>query len=151
MKKWEIGLLAFFLVVSTIYGFVYPSQSLDSPKAEISYTIYVEGAKEETVTFDIVPTVLDVFVQLDIENEYGLYEKRQLEDGQTIYIPTKVGISLNSASMEELMELSGVGEVTASKIIEYRQENTFELIEDIQNVSGIGEKTYLKLREYLCL
>ena len=49
------------------------------------------------------------------------------------------------------MTLDGVGEKTALKIINYRQQQPFETIEDIMNINGIGEKTYLRLREHLCL
>ena len=49
------------------------------------------------------------------------------------------------------MTLKGIGEKTAQKIIDYRQETPFKMIEDITNVSGIGEKMYLKVREFLCL
>ena len=49
------------------------------------------------------------------------------------------------------MSLQGVGEKTALKIIDYRQQQPFETIEDIMNIRGIGEKTYLRLREHLCL
>ncbi|WP_249029865.1 helix-hairpin-helix domain-containing protein [Tannockella kyphosi] len=149
MKKWEIGLLVFFIVVSTIYSFTLPVQTTQTETDEIEYVIYVEGLLETSITFDYVPTLQELFDALEIENEYGFDVTRQLENQQVIYIPISQGISLNNASMEELMELSGVGEVTATKIIEYREATPFGIIEDIQNVSGIGEKTYLNLREYL--
>ncbi len=50
-------------------------------------------------------------------------------------------ININTAGHEELMQLKGVGEVLAQKIIEYRQKNgPFEKVEDILNVKGIGQK-----------
>src|SRR5574344_1800665 len=48
-------------------------------------------------------------------------------------------ININSASKEELMTLPNVGEKRAQAILDYRQENRFEKIEDIKNVSGIGD------------
>ncbi len=46
------------------------------------------------------------------------------------------------------MSLDGVGEGTAEKIIKYREQNGyFNTIEDLMNVSGIGEATFEKLRE----
>ena len=58
-------------------------------------------------------------------------------------------ISINTASLEELMTLSGIGEKTATKIIEYRKENLFEKLEDIKNVSGIGDSLYEKIKDYI--
>ncbi|MEG1705507.1 MAG: helix-hairpin-helix domain-containing protein [Clostridia bacterium] len=56
-------------------------------------------------------------------------------------------ININNASKEKLMELEGIGESTANKIIEYRKLNSFEDIEDIKKVSGIGENKYEKIKE----
>lgn len=56
-------------------------------------------------------------------------------------------ININTASLEELQTLSGIGPKTAEKIINHRQEKKFEKIEDIQNVSGIGEKTFEDIKE----
>lgn len=60
-------------------------------------------------------------------------------------------ISINSASLTELMTLKGIGEKTAEKIIEYRKEKPFEKIEDIQNVSGIGTSLYEKIKDSITI
>ncbi len=60
-------------------------------------------------------------------------------------------VSLNTASKEELMTLTGIGESKANLIIEYRNNNTFKSIEDIMKVKGIGEKIFNKIKEQLCL
>lgn len=51
-------------------------------------------------------------------------------------------VNINTADATTLMMLTGIGEAKAKAIIEYRQEQPFETIEDIMNVSGIGEKTF---------
>ncbi len=57
-------------------------------------------------------------------------------------------ININTADAEELQQLNGVGPATAEKIISYREDNgRFSAIEDIMNVSGIGEKTFEKFSE----
>ena len=57
-------------------------------------------------------------------------------------------ININTATQEELMMLSGIGEAKAKDIIAYREANGgFNTIEEIQNVSGIGENLYAKIKE----
>ncbi len=56
-------------------------------------------------------------------------------------------ININTASLEQLMTLNGIGESKAKAIIEYRQTNgNFSKIEDIINVSGISETIYNKIK-----
>lgn len=58
-------------------------------------------------------------------------------------------ININTASKEELMTLPNIGEKRADAIIEYREENKFEKIEDIKNVSGIGNKYFEQMEELI--
>ena len=59
-------------------------------------------------------------------------------------------ININTASLEQLMMLSGIGESKAKSIISYREENgNFKAIEDITKVSGIGQALYEKIKDYI--
>ena len=61
-------------------------------------------------------------------------------------------VSLNSATIDELMTLSGIGEAKAKSIIDYRDKNGgFKNIEDIKNVTGIGDSLFDKIKENITL
>lgn len=57
-------------------------------------------------------------------------------------------VNINTATLSELMTLTGIGESTAQKIIDYRTENgDFGTTEDIMNVPGIKEATYANIKD----
>lgn len=59
-------------------------------------------------------------------------------------------IDLNSASVSELTKLPGIGQKTAEKIVEFRQQpNGFKVIEDLLKVKGIGNKKFNTIKKYL--
>lgn len=58
-------------------------------------------------------------------------------------------VSLNTATAEELMTLSGIGESKALAIIEYREKKKFDSIEEIKEVSGIGDALFEKIKDYI--
>ena len=56
-------------------------------------------------------------------------------------------ININTASKEELESLPSIGSSKASSIIEYREKNNFNSIEDIKNVNGIGDSLFEKIKD----
>ncbi len=61
-------------------------------------------------------------------------------------------ININTASVDELDTLPGIGPVTAQAIVDERESNgAFTSIEDIQRVSGIGEKKFEKIKDSICV
>ncbi|MFA7672904.1 MAG: helix-hairpin-helix domain-containing protein, partial [Clostridia bacterium] len=59
-------------------------------------------------------------------------------------------ININTATLEGLCMLPGIGEVTAKRIIEYRQTNgPYLSIEAIMDVPGIKTSKFEKIRDYI--
>lgn len=58
-------------------------------------------------------------------------------------------ISINTATKEALLTLSGIGESKADAIIEYRKTKKFETIEEIKEVSGIGDSLFEKIKDHI--
>lgn len=80
----------------------------------------------------LVPKIGDTVVP-DVEGERTATSKK---------------VNLNYASQEQIEELSGIGPSKAQAIIQYREENgLFQSMEDILNVSGIGEKTLENIKD----
>jgi competence protein ComEA len=59
----------------------------------------------------------------------------------------KTTINLNTATLDQLMTLPGIGRKTAERILEHRAKSGgFKKIEELMNVKGIGEKSFLKIK-----
>lgn len=103
-----------------------------------------------------------------------LNQAQLLQDGQKVYVPKEGEIdasgalvdsstqeagqvatalvNINTATLDELDALPGVGPATAQAIIDDREANgPFVSVEDIMRVSGIGEKKYEKLKGSICI
>lgn len=77
-------------------------------------------------------------------NEVVNYENQNNSDSNKI--------NINKATVEELDKLPGVGQATANKIINYREENgDFKSIEEVKNVNGIGNKKYEQIKNEITL
>ncbi len=61
-------------------------------------------------------------------------------------------ININTAGVDELIKLYGIGKVKSEAIIAYRNENGFfNSIDELMNVKGIGEATFLKIKDFITI
>ena len=147
------------------------AQVSSSPSPSLSVIVDVAGAVRQPGVFEFVEgdRVIDA-----IERAGGPLPKADLgllnlaaplADGTQILVPktgpavagvpggtapgTSSGlININSASATELEALSGIGEVLAATIVEYRDQNgPFASVEDLMDVSGIGPATLEEIRD----
>ena len=91
---------------------------------------------------------------LENGDDSSLSYTQVLKDKDVIVIPEKKEqpkISINGATQEELQTLSGIGPSIASRIIEYRKNNTFQTLEQIKEVKGIGDCLFNKIKDDICL
>jgi competence protein ComEA len=58
-------------------------------------------------------------------------------------------VNINTASMEQLMEVPGIGEAKAKAIVEYRSSSPFKTTAELVNVKGIGEKLLAKITPHV--
>jgi competence protein ComEA len=147
-------------------------QVSSSPSPSVTLIVDVAGAVKEPGVYEFAEgdRVIDA-----IERAGGSLPKAELSllnlaaplaDGTQILVP-KAGptavsgvpggttpgssgglINVNTASATELESLSGIGEVLAATIIEYRTQNgPFASVEDLMDVSGIGPATLDEIRD----
>ena len=94
-----------------------------------------------------------------LSDEEKIYVPKIGEEDTPIEISTDVNsgnndsakklIDINTCTKDELMSLSGIGDVLADRILEYRETSFFKTIDDIKNVSGIGEKKFESIKEFI--
>ena len=59
-------------------------------------------------------------------------------------------ININTATIDELKSLPGIGDAIAERIVDYREEHGgFDTVEEIMEVSGIGEKIFEAIKEQI--
>lgn len=124
----------------TPYTHVGPTAETEQKETEAETTeIITESAAESTTRQDTT----------EASTEYTMTEATE-PTAPTVEITYP--LDLNTVTFEELCSIPGIGEVTAQLICDYREQNGgFVSMEQLLEISGIGEKRFQQLRSYLYL
>lgn len=108
-----------------------------SKKVFNEMVIYIPEKKEEVTESDIPNDAL-------VDNNTSV--------GIEINPPINTKVNINTASIEELLTLDGIGESKAQAIIAYRNEvGLFKSIEELKNVSGIGDTVFENIKDNITI
>ena len=105
------------------------------------------------VTDDADVTRLNLAKVLADEEKINVPKRVVLQETSDSEVGTQNGlVNINTANVDTLTTLSGIGKSTAQKIISYRSENGyFDTIEDIMKVSGIGESKFEAIKDNITI
>jgi len=130
--------------------------NLKPQQIEVNVTGEVKNSGK--FTLDNYSTMEDLLVLLDFTSDA---EIQYLNPAQILFhhdlivIPKKEVfscISINTATIEQLIRLSGIGDKTATAIIEYREQyGLFHSLEELMNVKGIGKVKFETIKDEICL
>ena len=85
-------------------------------------------------------------------NTVGKHTNNGNNSNNNVNITKNNKININTANVSELKQITGIGESTANKIIDYRQNvGKFKKIEDIKEVKGIGDSKFESLKNKITI
>lgn len=136
-----VGLI---IIGAIILGF-----ALSQPKVAVSSLESDASVQSSQQTYDNEDVSLQTKSNLQNydESNYSQSDSANQNDQEA---SVSYPLNLNTCTAEELMTISGIGEVKASAIIEYREYlGGYTSVEQIKNIKGIGDKVYEKISPYL--
>lgn len=155
----------------TVSEFTFSQVESTSGDSKVTLCVYVCGAVNTpgVIYLDEGSRICDAIKEAGgIKGDADINVLNQAEkitDGQKIYVPLKGEnyiayadepksslININTAGVNELLTLPGIGESKANAIIAYRNDNGgFKKIEDIMNIGGIKEAAFNKIKDNICV
>ncbi len=118
-------------------------------KDEMVIIIYTNEELEQMNSNEIKTKYIEIEAPCncpDTMNDACINDNNKSNDNTT----TNSLVSINNATKDELLTITGIGESKAISIINYREQNgLFNSIEDIKNVSGIGDALFEKIKNYI--
>jgi len=141
-----------FLISMFILGYSYKIFIKDTEKniRDFDYTyrdsLFLSAIGEGNSSTSEKITETDV----DYKQEVLDFNKVDFNSPKKTEVITRKSINLNSATIQDLIKLPGIGEKTASAILEYRKQiGRFKFLEQLLDIKGIGSSKLNKIKEYI--
>ena len=119
----------------------------------LSSPLTYEVTVEEGVTTETVVATTTVSLSVTEAQTKAAVEASEPSTAPSASVPgidSSGRVNLNTASLEDLKTLNGIGDSKAQAIIDDRTENgPFSTVEDLTRVSGIGQKTFENLKDQI--
>ena len=155
--------VVFFIVTALLVGLGVKLFWGGIPHSQLSFTpnklikVKVSGAVKKPGWYALPegsPTIEAIKMAggpLPLADLRGLSLSSPLKDKEEIQVPQSK-VNINSASLDELTSLPGIGPVLAKRIIEYRKKNGgFKDLSELKKVPGIGEVKFAQVKENITL
>lgn len=112
--------------------------------------------KEAAIDYVNLASIVKDGEKIYIPTLHEIKERNLLKDGleeswNIIEEKTEKKVNLNTALLEELMTLSGIGESKALAIIQYREKHAFQSIEEVMNIEGIKQGVFQKIQDQITI
>ena len=125
---------------------LHPGKYTMSPQATLSDLIFKAGGVLE----DHDPKAYTPSLVIGTRTSFYIPKKSKLSE--VCYEEEIQKVNINKEDATTIDEKTELGETQAKSVVTYREENgPFEAIEDIMEVSGIGEGTFAKIKDQICL
>lgn len=131
------------LLIAAVFAYLGFSQ----PKVSNDYTVEQTTSQVYSPEFDTTVQDNSATSQYYEKNDYeAVSNTADNDDNISVSFP----LNLNTCTKEELMEIDGIGEVRADAIIAYREKlGGYSSVEQLKDISGIGDKTFEKIAPFV--
>jgi competence ComEA-like helix-hairpin-helix protein len=150
LTKSEIGVVLFLLITGSAGLLIKALQWEPEGVLSYNYSAIDSAFYSSTGIINYETNLMYTDKKVDYKQEVLDFNTPNLVQKKSSVQPAEKSINLNTAGVNELTLLPGIGEKTAASIIKLRsQRSRFKRVEELLDVKGIGEKKLAKIKPFL--